>query len=403
VTRGGARVRWAYVAVVALGCAVSGCGGMAVRRPADASKGEGAAKGGTPAAVERAVPEVRGARAALRRLAEQTLARPQPATRLFVEAYFQRSLAATHDVLLDTRCSAQDSALARRALASAVAFADTFAACQTAQGYWRLGYDRGWIADMAAAAGIFVAVAPHVSPARRARYEEAVDRFTAALEHDHLYLDSGDVGIGWPGAEKPPQALRTFSSDMGWSDEPYIVATALAGVSVNAWSYRQQGRDADRQRALSALAATLREVKPDGSLPRLEKHEGVYTVASYVGEGWMAGADLDSTMTRTAMEPALARHVAWLLRTQRVDGTWDSGQHGDGARAPGCVDFLVWWAARHPKDAAVQQALQHAGAALVRAVQREGSPLHAAGDDAEIQRAHTGRALAALVLGAAVP
>jgi hypothetical protein len=361
--------------------------------------------GGLPAtaAAPRAVSEPRGARQALRDLATQTLGRAQPAKRLFVEAYFQRSLAATHAALLATRCTARDSALARRALASAVMFADTLAATQTSQGYWRLGYDRGWTADMAAALGIFAAVELNVSSARLGRYAEVTERFAAALERDHLFLDSGAVGIGWPNAEKPPQALRAHSSDVGWSDDPYLVATALAGISVHAWLHRQNGRDATRQRALAALDESLRKVKPDGSLPRLERHEGLYTVASYTEEGWMAGARLDSSAARARMEPVLARHVAWLLRTQGEDGTWTSGAHGDGARAPAIVNFLVWYAARHPERTDVQRALQRAGKAMVRSVRRGDSPLHAAGEDAEVQRAHTGRALAALVLGAPVP
>ena len=155
-----------------------------------------------------------------------------------------------------------------------------------------------------------------------------------------------------------------------------------------------------RQRALKALAYTLGAIQSDGSLPSTVRGEGVYTVAAYVQEGWMA-ADLllDDPEILTRLRQALPPHVAWLLRTQKSDGAWESSVPGDFARTPGIVDFLIWYDQRCESRNDVRAAVQRASRILIEPKRWQAHGLSEAGDTTEIMRALCGRPLAALVAG----
>src|SRR5262245_35215177 len=95
---------------------------------------------------------------ALRVHLEQTLSRPAPAKRLFVEGYFMRTAIAAHEVLGAAAAGLDTSAGLERART----FADSLVARQLPHGYWPIGYATSWLADMGAALGVFVALEPHV-------------------------------------------------------------------------------------------------------------------------------------------------------------------------------------------------------------------------------------------------
>jgi hypothetical protein len=342
--------------------------------------------------------------AALCTVTVRTLARPSPAKRLFVEGYLMRSLVAASAALEERPRNARDSTLSRAALSRAVSWADTLASTQDKYGFWRIGYGSAWIADMAAALALFPAVEPHVDTAQLQQYTTVTEKFMQALERDHLLLESGSVGIGWPMGERPENVLRSWRSDVGWADSAYVVATALAGVAVQTWLWRRTGRVEYRDRARRSFDETLAALKRDGTLPTRTKQEGPYTAAAYVEEGWMAayeGGLLDSVRVEK-LRAALPRHVDWLVRSQRPDGLWGSGVRGDDARALASVDFLLWYNQRLQPREDVRKAIDKAVSGLVTGV-RNDAPIQPRDDHHEVWRAHVGRPLAALVQVRPVP
>jgi hypothetical protein len=367
---------------------VLSCGGTAPRSD------------GSPALRSPYVRDLAAARAALDELTQHTLARPRRAERLFVEGYFMRSLVAAHDVLGPAGTGAIDAAAARRLLEPAIAFAETLVVHQNEHGYWDIAYASSWLADMGAALGLFQALEPHVPEASLARWQLAAERFATVLERDKVLLDSGALGVGWPVEGDPRRIGRAWRSDMGYSDSPYLVSTALVGIEVHAWLYRRTGEAKYRQRALAALEYTLGRLQSDGSLPAFSKHEGALATAANVAEGWMA-ADLllDDPAVRARLCATLPRHVDYLVRSQRPDGTWDSGVSGESARTPSIASFLVWYDARCEARDDVRQALQRTSRLYTDRARRRAYGLLAPGDAQEIRRAITGRPLAALVAG----
>lgn len=338
------------------------------------------------------------ARVSLEALVVHILERPERAERLFVEGYYMRTLVAAHTVL----AGSPDSVRLRAGLEAAIAFADTLVATQREDGYWAIGYDSGWVADMAAALGVFPALEPHIGPQRRDRYVRTAQRFAAALERDALVLENGAIGVGWPMGQKPEKVIRAWRSDMGWADAEYLVSSALAGVGVHAWLYHNTRDARYGARARAALDFTLSKLRSDGSLPAFSPHEGELGASAYVQEGWMA-ADLwlEDANLRTRLCARLPAHVGWLLRSQRADGTWDSGVSGDSARTPAIVNFLQWYAARCDAPSEVGAAVARAERALTRDGTFPGAC--AGGEHDEVLRAVSGRALASLVQGAFVP
>ena len=335
------------------------------------------------------------ARTALRVLCAHTLARPPGPRRLFVEGYFMRSLVAAHPLLQPKAGEAADGYDARAGLARAIDWADELIATQDTLGYWPTGYGAVFLADMAAALGLFPALEPHVAVARVERFETAARRFADALVEDEMLLASGACGVGWWGTTLPRLRSRALR-------EPYLVSTALAGIELHAWLYRRSGREEDRQRALRALEFTLSQIQPDGSFhpgPKVPGigTEGRFTTAAYVHEGWMA-ADvlLGEPAVLEQLRAALRPHVDWLLREQLPDGRWDSGATGEFARTPAIVDFLVWYDERCESRAEVRAAVRRAGLLLVDPTQWEATGLFRAGSHHEVQRALSGRSLVAL-------
>jgi hypothetical protein len=185
---------------------------------------------------------------------------------------------------------------------------------------------------------------------------------------------------------------------------PYLVSTALAGIEVHAWLYARTGETQYRDRALAALDYTLAQLRPDGSFPGAdvgEEPEGSFVAAAYVEEGWMA-ADvfLQDPQVGERLAGALAPHVAWLLRTQRPDGTWgDRGAGGEFARTPAIVDFLIWYDQRCQASEDVRRAVLRASATLANPDTWYELGLARAGRNEEVMRAIAGRPLAAMAAG----
>jgi hypothetical protein len=89
-------------------------------------------------------------------------------------------------------------------------------------------------------------------------------------------------------------------------------------------------------------------------------------VAAYVQEGWMA-ADilLEDDDILEKLRVALQPHVRWLVRTQRDDGTWDTGAEGEFARTAAILDFLIWYDQRCEPSRDVQLAVRRGSRAYL--------------------------------------
>lgn len=332
------------------------------------------------------------ARESVRVLTEYTMQRPKRSPRLFVEAYFMRSLIAAHELLQQTDSEAKTLGLdTRTCIARAIAFADTMVLNQNKHGYWAIGYSAMWYADMGAAVGLFPALEPHVDEARLLRYQAAAEKFLLALKRDKVLYPDGSVGMGRllvidplrrPGRTKP---------------EPYLVSTALVGIETRAWLYRRTQRPELRDDALRSLEYTLSQITTDGFLEPAGRREGSIRIAAYVQEGWMAAdAFLDDPAVLQRLRDALPVHVEWLLRMQREDGTWDAPEEGSFSRTPAIVTFLMWYDERCQPSPVVQDAVRRASQTLVSRERWDAIGLWKTDDHAEVMRALSGRPLAAL-------
>lgn len=335
------------------------------------------------------------ARSALRVLCAHTLARPPGPRRLFVEGYFMRSQVLAHAIFDSLPRENPEWFDSGAGLARALDWADTLVASQDTTGYWATGYGAVFLADMAAALGVFPALEPYAGNERIGRYEHAARRFADALVQDGMLLPSGACGVGWWGTVIPRSRRRA-------SYDPYLVSTALAGIELHAWLYRRGGGAADREQAMRSLDYTLAQLQPDGSLPLGPRipgraREGALTAASYVHEGWIA-ADvlLDDPEVLVRLRATLRPHVDWLLREQGADGRWLGEGEGEFARTTGIVDFLMWYDERCEARPDVRDAVRRAGRLLVDPSQWATIELFRAGNHHEVQRALAGRALAAL-------
>ena len=275
----------------------------------------------------------------------------------------------------------------RDGLARAVDYADSLVLGQTFLGYWSLGYHAQYWADMAAAVALFPALEPFVDPERLKRYEAAAERFMKGLARDHMLLAEGAVGIGRTIVVDP---LRQANRP---DYRPYLVSTALAGITVRSWLYHRTNQEAYRVDALAALDYTLSKISPDGFEDAQAKQEGPLRIAAYVEEGWMAAdAWLEDPSVEKRLRRALPVHVAWLLRLQRPDGTWTSDREAETTRTPPIVNFLVWYDQRFGPCEDVRAAIRRASDAYT-------SPTAAwdrEGENHEVMRALAGRPLAAL-------
>ncbi len=332
------------------------------------------------------------ARRALRLLVAHTLSRPAAPRRLFVEGYLARGLAGATAALGADRDAAEwfDAGPCR---AWARGFADQLAAHQDKTGYWSIGYGAIYIADIAAALGVFPSLEADADSVQLQRWQAVAEKFVHSLQEDLMVLPSGAFGIGWRNTYVPRSNKRI-------ARDPYLVSTALAGIELHGWLWKRTGNVAYRDCALHALEYTLAQLKPDGSLPEHASGEGALTTAAYVEEGWMA-ADvfLGDSKVLERLRAALPAHVQWLLSTQHRDGTWDSGANGEFARTPAIVNFLIWYDQRCRHSEGVRQAIRRASVPLLDPGRWRETGLFDAGYHHEVQRAHSLRALVALVTG----
>jgi hypothetical protein len=333
----------------------------------------------------------RPAAIALRLWTQHLLARPVMSQRLFIEGYFMRGLIAAHEALpwapvadapLDTPVGLQRAA----------GFAEWMLSGQTELGYWPLGYRAVYVADMAAVIALYAELGPYTGPERMSRYVASAEKFAAALERDKMLLPSGAVGIGWPETRTPSEstAVRT----------PYLVSTSLAGISVHAWLFSRTKNEMYRERALRSLDFTLAQIQPDGSLVGLdhgETKEGPFLVSAYVQEGWMAADEyLKDGAVRERLRRALPPHVDWLVRSQRADGTWDSGADGEFARTTPIVSFLLWYDKRCTSHPGALAAVERAAIPLADPDRWMANGILRAGKHEEVLRALSSRPLASL-------
>lgn len=277
----------------------------------------------------------------------------------------------------------------------AIAWADQVVATQDKTGYWSIGYGAVYLADIAAGLAVFRVVEPYVDAERQRQYEAATRRFLDATQTDGMILANGAFGVGWPGSYIPRVRFRGLP-------RPYLVSTALEGIELSAWLYRRGGNVKDRDRAKAAFDYTLSQLQPDGSLttgPRISgASESSLVSAAYVEEGWMA-ADvlLGDPEILARLRTELPRHVAWLLRLQKPDGSWDSGVQGEYARTPAILDFLIWYDQRFEARADVQLAIRRASALLIDPMRWGDTALFHRNYHHEVQRAFSARSLVALV------
>jgi hypothetical protein len=328
----------------------------------------------------------------LRLITAHTLGRSKRARRLFVESYYMRALVAAHEALSDSESAEEGWPNTRAGLDRAIAFADSLLGQQTHKGYWDLGYQDRYFADMGAAVALFAALEPHVDAERLARYLHADERFVHGLEDEHMFLASGALGVGWSAVVDPmtPGRARQYL--------PYMVSTALIGVEMRAWMYHRTDRADYREGALGSLAWTLSQLQPDGSILDITGKKVAWDDVGYVEEGWMAAERwIGGDELRGRLRGALAPHVAWLLRTQAPDGTWNRESVTGFARSPSILDFLIWYDQRCESREDIRRAIRRAGAVFLDPERWDDCGLFRKGDHNEVLRALAGRPLAALV------
>jgi len=326
--------------------------------------------------------------------AQHTLARPKPSRRLFVECYAMRGIVAAHAVLAPLRAGGRTllGADTERGIADARAYAESLLARQDARGYWPLGYDAKFVADMAVTTGLYAALDPYVDAVTRRRYVESARRFLAALAADGLVHAAGEIGVGWSKAQAGHDSLALR--------QPYVVSTALAGVATRAWLFACTGEADFARDARTALERTLDAIAPDGSIPAFTAGaltEGRHWSATYVHEGWMfADRYLDDARIRARLRRALPPHIDWLLRTQNPDGTWGDRAAGESTRTVAISNFLVWYDQRCDSRDDVRQAIRRASAALVDPDRWLEAGLLYQGNQEDAQRALAARSLVSL-------
>ena len=326
--------------------------------------------------------EPRRRRDNLRALVAHTMQRTERAPWLFVECYFMRSLLAAHTALAPFASEHADWLDTSRGVELAREYADQLVQLQLPSGYWSIGYKHQFVADMSVGLGLFRDLAPHVDEERSQRYVGAATRFFQALERDALLLDNGAVGVGRPGGAP-------------FDRTPYIVSTALAGAAARAWLFAATGEESWRRGSLESLRWLVGQIRPDGSVPGFDKEEPL-SAAAYMGEGVPPALALANADETNDFDAALHRHMGWILRQQRRDGTWGEPGSGVPLRSPLLVNFLLWMNARMATGVEVRCAVDEADKALDFDAWRADA-VFAPGVDAEIYRALAGVPLAAMV------
>ena len=112
-----------------------------------------------------------------------------------------------------------------------------------------------------------------------------------------------------------------------------------------------------------------------------------------------ADAYLQDDTVRERLRRALPPHVDWLVRSQRADGTWDSGADGEFARTTPIVSFLLWYDQRCAPHPGARAAVERAAIPLTDPDRWMANGILRAGKNEEVLRALSSRALTALAVG----
>ena len=108
---------------------------------------------------------------------------------------------------------------------------------------------------------------------------------------------------------------------------------------------------------------------------------------------------LEDGAVRDRLRRALPPHVDWLVRSQRADGTWDSGADGEFARTTPIVNFLLWYDKRCASHPGARAAAERAAVPLTDPDRWMANGILRAGKHEEVLRALSSRPLAALAAG----
>ncbi len=324
----------------------------------------------SPAAAAPASPfcnDCAATRANLRDLCDYIVNNKRDMPTIFVAGYYMRTLVAGYQILGD-----------RRYLDVALAHGDALLKKQMPNGYWGTGYGPIYLADTANALGEILSLQRFADPVRRANYAEALKRFVAAIERDHLVLPSGALGTGF--RRQPDGAItRRY-------DDAYTVSSALVGGETFMWMYKQSGEAKYEQMAYNALQWVLNTIRKDGVIPYILPGEYAdpnvkgdaendfnlwdrlrYTNVTYVGEG-VISFDLhcDNPDWREEVRRKFKPVIEFVLRTQNPDGSWGNPNpvlrpatnrspwnprpYSDRRRSAGAVNVLTWWYLHVDKD-----------------------------------------------------
>ena len=324
----------------------------------------------SPAAAAPASPfcnDCAATRANLRDLCDYIVNNKRDMPTIFVAGYYMRTLVAGYQILGD-----------RRYLDVALAHGDALLKKQMPNGYWGTGYGPIYLADTANALGEILSLQRFADPVRRANYAEALKRFVAAIERDHLVLPSGALGTGF--RRQPDGAItRRY-------DDAYTVSSALVGGETFMWMYKQSGEAKYKQMAYNALQWVLNTIRKDGVIPYILPGEYAdpnvkgdpendfnlwdrlrYTNVTYVGEG-VISFDLhcDNPDWREEVRRKFKPVIEFVLRTQNPDGSWGNPNpvlrpatnrspwnprpYSDRRRSAGAVNVLTWWYLHVDKD-----------------------------------------------------
>jgi hypothetical protein len=242
-------------------------------------------------------------------------------------------------------------------LDTAIAYADSLADKQMANGFWGTGYGAVYLADTGQALALFMALYPYVDSKRQKRYFQAVKHFTTTIQRKGLIRKNGAFGVGW-GHLKNGKLIDPMRG-------AYTVATSLTGSTVFTWMYHRTKKDKYRKIAYHAVRWILSTMRSDGNIPAVFVDRGAdladrgnpeahyklwirhtFGVASYVGEG-ITYFDLycENPVWKSWVEKAVLPNINFLLRKQRMDGTWSKRgrKTWDRTRSPGIVNYLIWY------------------------------------------------------------
>ncbi len=322
---------------------------------------------------------------------------------IFIGGYYMRTLVAAYEILGD-----------RRYLDTAIAYGDYLLKRQMPSGYWATGYGTVYFADTGSALGLLVVLYKHVDRDRQKQYLDAVQRYVNSIQKDGMIHTNGALGTGWRHAEN-----NKLSDPI---PDEYTISSALTGGEIFTWMYHMTKQEKYRDVAYHALQWIMSNMRDDGNIPYILAMENAdwakrgepktdynlwtwatYITSAYVGEGVLS-FDLycDQPAWRKWIQKAIQPQIEFLLRTQNPSGTWAVPNTWDEKRAPGVVDFLVWYYEHANKDARVAQAVKKFDAFVLDPQKAKAYGLLNAGavqtgenlDDDDVLTSLTGRAVA---------